>query len=140
MEAIISKLPAAVLYIPIVIVGVAAGMYMLDTYRDKKQLKKDNADDRLNGILEKTVKELSGKVDQLEKREKELTKEVSELRKDNEKYLSILQGRDAQTQEFYKSAAESMVIGKATHELVTATNQNVNKLVEAISEFIKNSK
>ena len=149
MEALLGQLPYAgvVISIIVIILGVAAGLYMLADYRDKKRKEKtkeqNEADDRLNSILEKTVKDLSGKVDKLEKREVELTKEVGELRKENEKYLSILQGRDAQTQEFYKQAFDSMKVARDTHELVSTvvkgigdTNTNMKSLIELIGKHV----
>jgi len=145
METLIASSPyvAVIGGIAIVVVGIAAGMYMLDQWRDKKKKVKDDADDRLKGILEKTVQELSGKVEKLEKREQELTKEVAELRKENANYLAILQGRDQQTQEFYKQAAEAMQISKETHTLVktlaesvSGTNATMKKLIELLSKHV----
>jgi len=143
MESLILQSPftTVVSGIVVVIVGVAAGMYMLDQWRDKKQQKKDAADDRLNGILEKTVKELSSKVEKLEQSEKELRREVAGLRNDNKLLTEILQGRDAQTQEFYKKAFESMTTSKETHALVTelvksseSTNANIRELINLLSK------
>jgi hypothetical protein len=143
MEALIAQSPFVAVSggIVTVIVGVAAGMYMLDQWRDKKAKNRDDADDRLNGILEKTVGELGKKVAALEKREQELTKEVASLRDENTKYLAILQGRDEQTQKFYEQAFNSMKVSQETHVLVKTiasgmenTNENIKKLIELLSK------
>lgn len=143
MEAILSQLPYAgvIISIIVLVIGFAAAAYMLDQWRDKKRISKDAADDRLNSILEKTVKELETKVNKLVDREKELTKEVGELRKDNERLVRILQGRDEQTQDFYKQAFEAIKMSKETHLLVESlvkntvnTNDNIKKLIELLSK------
>lgn len=141
MESLLTQLPYAgvVISIVVVILGIAAGLYMLEAYRSKKVVYQNEADDRLNKILKDTVDELSKKVDSLEKREKELTLEVGELRKENERYLSILQGRDKDTQEFYKKSLESIETAKSTHEMVqtllqtlTDTNKNLEELIDVL--------
>lgn len=138
MESLITQLPYAgiIIAIVVIILGVSAGLYMLDAFRSKKTVEQNAADDRLNSLLEKTVQELSKKVGDLENRERELTKEVGELRKENERYLSILQGRDKDTQEFYKKSIESIEMVKSTHEMVqtllttmTETNKNLEELI-----------
>lgn len=141
MESLLTQLPYAgvVISIVVVILGIAAGLYMLEAYRSKKVVYQNEADDRLNKILKDTVEELSKKVDGLEKREKELTREVGELRKENERYLNILQGRDNDTQEFYKKSLESIQMVKGTHEMVqtllqtlTDTNKNLEELIDVL--------
>lgn len=138
MESLITQLPYAgiIISIVVIILGTSAGLYMLDAFRSKKTIEQNAADDRLNNLLEKTVQELSKKVGDLENRERELTKEVRELRKENERYLSILQGRDKDTQEFYKKSIESIEMAKSTHEMVqtllttmTETNKNLEELI-----------
>jgi predicted RNase H-like nuclease (RuvC/YqgF family) len=136
MESLLAKLPYAewVMFIVVLVMGGAAGVYMLDGYRDKKKVKQDGADDRLIGILEKTVKEMETKVNKLVIREQELTKEVAELRRDNEKLISILQGRDAQTQEFFKQAYDTMKISRETHALVVGLARSVEVMVSALGK------
>lgn len=125
MESLIEKLPYSgfIIAICVVVLGASAGVYMFDSYRDKKKIKQDSADDRLIGILEKTVNEMKAKVEQLEKRERELTVEVAELRKDNEKLVLILQGRDEQTIKFYNEFADMVQVNKKTYDIV----ENIGK-------------
>lgn len=126
------------------VVVVVGALYFAGLWKGKK----DDADDRLIKILKETVDaqtknidDLDKKVTKLQEREKELTNEVSELRKDNKKYIEILQGRDQQTQEFYKQAFEAMKISKETFTIVTAmaqgmtdTNKNIEKMIDLISK------
>lgn len=146
MESFILSTQMSPIVVPIVILilGIASGLYMLDQWKDKKRMVKDAADDRLNEILEKTVKELSEKVSNLEKREKELTKEMNELRRENVEYLNILQGRDKKTLIFYEKSFESMEVLRETNKIVLSivksiekSSKNIDKLVMLISENIK---
>lgn len=149
MEALINQVPygGVVAGIVIVILGIAAGMYMLDSYRSKKKKEEDGDEDRLIGILQTTVKELEGKVDKLVAREKELTKEVSDLSKENKTLLAVLQGRDQQTQEFYKQGFESMKRSeqmfetmKTLVESVATLSKSIEKNNEMTADFVKTIK
>lgn len=138
MSQFFTTIPGIIISIGGILAVAVIGLgYVIGLWKKNK----DGQDDRLIGILEKTVKELSTKVDNLEKREKELTREVEGLRTDNKKYIEILQGRDQQTQEFYRQAFDAMKTSKETFELVKAmaqgmtdTNKNIDKLIDLIGK------
>lgn len=103
--------------------------------------KKDEAANNLINILQETVGELEKKVDKQRVDIDELTTEVEELRRDNKRYIEILQGRDAQTQKFYEAAFDSMKVAKETHALVMQmaassanTNESINKMIDLLSK------
>jgi predicted RNase H-like nuclease (RuvC/YqgF family) len=128
MENLISSLPFGNYIVGIVIIalGTSAAIYMVDAYRDKKKVSQDKTDDRLIILLQQTVSELEKKVNKQTKDISDLTDKVESLEKDNERLVKILQGRDSQTQEYYKQAFESMKIGRETNELM-------KKLIEILT-------
>jgi len=138
MNVFLTTLPGIIVSIGgVIVVCVIGALYVAGLFKQKK----DDADDRLIGILQETVGELEKKVDKQGKEIDELTSEVSELRKDNKRYIEILQGRDQQTQKFYEAAFESMKVSKETHSLVaslaasmTDTNTNIAKLIDLLSK------
>ena len=110
---------------------VVGGLYILGIFKGKK----DNEDDRLINILQGTVNALEKKVNDQKKEGDEvvrtlsikidaLTKKVDTLEKENETLVKVLQGRDEQTQEFYKRGFEAMDIIKSTHDAVIALQNN----------------
>lgn len=145
MESLIGQLPYAsgVIAIVIIILGIAAGLYMLDGWRQKKRETEDKGEDRLITILQTTVTELEKKVNKQTNDIEKLTKKVDELERENTMLIRVLQGRDEQTQEFYKQAATSMRIANETHELVKSlhetkkdTNENIKRLIELMSKHV----
>jgi len=121
----------------VISVAIVGGLYVAGLIKGKK----DDAAGNLIDILQKTVEEMEKKVDKQRIDIDELTTEVEELRKDNKRYIDILQGRDAQTQKFYEAAFESMRVSKETHALVLTmatgmqnTNTNIEKLIELMSK------
>lgn len=117
-------------------VVVIGGLYVLGLIKGKK----DNEDDRLIGILQDTVTALEGKVNQqkkehdeiltkLTKEIKELSTKVDELEKENITLVKVLQGRDAETQEFYKQAFEAF-------KKVDVINNNHVKLMTLLTEHL----
>lgn len=112
----------------VLVVVVVGALYVVGLWKGKK----DNADDRLINILKETVDALEEKVTKQGQEIEELTEEVAELRRDNKHYLDVLQGRDAQTQEFYKQSFESMKVSKETHALVTSLASTLEKLTEVL--------
>lgn len=117
-------------------VVVLGGLWILGIVKGKK----DNEDDRLIGILQDTVTALEGKVNQ-QKREhdeiltdltakiKVLGEKVDELERENTTLIKVLQGRDAQTQEFYKQAFDAF-------KKVDLINTNHNELMKLLSEHL----
>lgn len=140
---IISQLPYAgiITTVVVIVLAIAASVYMLDGDRRKRRVEENGTEDRLINLLKEEVGELTKKVGKLERREEELTREVSELRKDNERYLKILQGRDEDTQEFHRKAFETMKLSAETHQIVVkmaegmqASNDNMKQLIGLLSK------
>ena len=109
---------------------------------------KDGADDRLIGILQETVTALEKKVDDqkkehdnilgnLTKQIGELTKKVDDLEQENGTLVKVLQGRDEQTQAFYKKAFEAIETGKGTHSLVENLAKNQSELMKVLVDHLK---
>ena len=145
MEALIKELPYAGWIIAIVVLtlGGAAAFYMLDGFRSKKKKEQNDGDDRLITILQTTVTELEKKVNKQTTDIENLTQQVRRLREERETLKEVLQGRDAQTQEFYKQAFDAMKVGHETHAMVSelvgtmkGTNENMTRLIEVISKHV----
>lgn len=88
--------------------------------------------DRLIDILQGTVEELEKKVNKQDDDIKSLTKKVEMLQTTNETLTAVLQGRDEQTQRFYRNAEDAMKTGKETNDLVKGLVQAVTHLTQAI--------
>ena len=149
MEAFISQVPYAgvIIMIIIVVVGFFASMYMLSDYRDKRKKKLDASDDRLITILQTTVNELEKKVNKQTTDIESLVKKVSALEKENETLVKVLQGRDEQTQKFYKQGFESMQKTDEIFECMETLVKAVTHLGESLeknntmtADFVKTMK
>ncbi len=149
LEGLFSQLPyaGAIITIVIIVVGGAAGLYMLSDFRDKRRKKLDASDDRLIGLLQTTVSELEKKVNKQTDDIESLTKKVTALERENETLVKVLQGRDAQTQKFYEQGFQSMRKTDEIHEGIEALTKVVQKLGESIernnemtTEFVKTMK
>ena len=127
--------------VAVVIVGV---LYVAGLWKKGK----DGEDDRLINILEGTVKALEKKVDDQKKEHddliqglsteiKELTKKVGDLEHENETLTKVLQGRDEQTQVFYKKAFEAMEVSNKTFALVETMNKNHTELMKILVDHLK---
>lgn len=131
MEHFLTTAPGIIISVGSILAVVAVGvLYFLGLLKGKK----DNADDRLIDILKTTVEELEKKVDKQRTDIDELTTEVEELRRDNKRYIEILQGRDEATKEFYKQALESMQVSKATHEIVISLAESMKSMAETLAK------
>lgn len=145
MESLIGQLPYAgwIIAVVVLILGGAAGLYMLDGYRTKKKDQENKGEDRLITLLQTTVQELEKKVNKQTTDIEALTKKVTDLERDNGLLVKVLQGRDDQTQAFYKQAFEAMKVAQQTHDVVTTlaesmkiTNDNTTKLIELLSKHV----
>lgn len=131
----------------IIILGIASGVYMLDGYRSKKKKEEDDAGDRLVNILQKTVTELEERIDQYDLNFTELNQKVNKLVTENKTLRDIIQGKDEETQRFYKQAFEGMKLSQETNALVKEIavamkfqNDNVSKLIDLFGKQIEASK
>lgn len=142
MEHFLSTIPGIILTIGAIITVIVAGfLYVAGLYKNGK----DGEDDRLINILKGTVEALEKKVDDqkkehddtvgsLTKKIDNLTAKVDNLEKENETLTKVLQGRDEQTQVFYKKAFEAMEISAKTFVLVEAMNKNHTDLMKMLVE------
>lgn len=149
MEALFTKLPYAgvIIGFVVVVLGVSAGLYMLDGFRDKKKKTSDATDDRLITLLQTTVTELEKKVNKQSTDIESLTKKVTALERENETLVKVLQGRDAQTQKFYEQGFDSMAKTTEIHDSMKTLIESVKSLGESIvknndmtTDFVKTIK
>lgn len=128
----------------ILAVVIVGGLYVVGLWKGKK----DNEDDRLIGILQDTVTALEQKVDnqkkehdeiltKLTKEIKDLTDKVADLENENETLVKVLQGRDEQTQVFYKKAFEAIEVGAKTHAVVEQMAKQQTELMKVLIEHLK---
>lgn len=128
----------------VIVVSIIGALYVIGLWKKGK----DNQDDRLIKILEGTVNALEKKVDDqkkehddilsgLTKQINELTEKVTELESENETLIKVLQGRDEQTQIFYKKAFEAIELGTKTYAEVGALKSTMGELVKALTEHFK---
>lgn len=148
MNEIISSLPSTLIGWVAVIILLIAGAVALYGLWDKKvkerQRDVDGSEDRLIDILKETVDQLEIKVDKQTKDIEMLTRQVQELTSERKTLLDILQGRDDQTQTFYKQANDSMAVVHETHDVVTTlatsiqnTNVNMAKLIDLLGKHLE---
>ncbi len=135
METLLDKVPysGVIVAIVVVVMGIAASLYMLDGYRDRKKKNQDATDDRVISLLQLNVKELEKTVSKQTVDIEGLSKKVTALERENETLIKVLQGRDAQTQEFYKQGFEAM---KKTDEIRNSLDVLV-KAVKTLSSGLK---
>lgn len=138
MYEFITQLPNSPIgWIGLVLAAIAGGFSAYLIYNRQK----DGADDRLITILKETVDQLEVKVNKQSEDIEKLTKKITSMEHENEVLVKVLQGRDDQTQQFYKQAFEAMKIAHDTHNVVTTlaesiknTNDNMAKLIELLSK------
>lgn len=141
MENILTNLPfgswimAAVIFI----LGIAAAYYFFDKDRRARRIEEDEAEDRLIKLLKATVEEFEGKLKAQDEKITSLTKKVEELEHDNDKLVEILQGRDGQTQQFYKDAYVAMEKLSRTQDNVKAIHEEMKVLISSLNTFIQHS-
>lgn len=113
-----------------IIVGIFAIIGMVD--KSTRARRKEVAE-----LLKEQVDALEGKVELL-------SKQVEELKKENETLIRVLQGRDEQTQLFYKKGFESMKtideslslmkVMNDKMDVIRQENGNVGKLIGVVNK------
>ncbi len=121
----------------VAVIGILAGSiiglgYLISVVKGKK----DNADDRLINILKTTVDELETKVNKQTTDIAELTRKVTELSRDNETLTKLLQGRDDQTQDFYKRGFVAMDTIAQSHDILTTMAKSIEQTNVAMTKLI----
>lgn len=102
LKSLPSTITAWVLLIGMAMVGSLAIYGLYDKARIERRRSSDSEDDRLINILKGTVDELEKKFTKATNDIDLLTAKVDHLSRENEALIKILQGRDEQTQEFYR--------------------------------------
>lgn len=126
---------------------IAGGLALLGIW-DKRQKERrnevDGEEDRLINLLKQTVEGLTDRVnkqDQDIKNQSEeiknLSKKVGELEKENNLLVKVLQGRDEQTQQFYKKAYEAIDIVHQSHSLLNNVAKSLENTGNTISKLIE---
>ncbi len=130
----------------ILTVSVAGLLFLIGIFSKQKRVIKEEEDkdgDRLINILKATVDQLEEKVNKQTKDIEALTVELHKFKEDNERYIKIFQGRDEQTQEFYKRSYAAMDLDVQTHDIMTTvaksiadTNATMNRMVDLLSKSV----
>jgi TolA-binding protein len=119
------------------VVGAVAIFGLWDKKQKERRAEVDKEEDRLIKILEKTVGELTNKVNSQDQAINELRKKVGELEHENTLLIKVLQGRDEQTQEFYEKAYAAMQVIQESHSLIAEMANDVKKHSTHMDELIK---
>lgn len=128
---------AIVIVVPLSVIGVFAVVGIFDKQKRERKKEQDDADDRLIKLLQQTVTELETKVNKYDADIQNLTKAVTELKTKNQTLLDILQGRDENTQDFYKNANEAIGVAKETNGIVKKTNENIEQLIGLMDRHLR---
>lgn len=112
----------------LVAMGGLAVFYYLDKERRARKKEEDEADDRLIKLLQETIKELDQKVKSLEAWKQEREKEMAALRAENQTLIRVLQGRDRDSEDFRRMAAESFKLTAEIHAFTRQTSEGITKL------------
>lgn len=145
MEQFFTTIPGIVISLGAILVVVVTGLlYLLGLWKKGK----NQEDDRLIGLLQETVTALEDKVNFQKQEHDENMKELTEkigtlitkvdfLELENKTLRDVLQGRDEQTQLFYKKAFEAIEIGHKTYEVVENMSKNHAELMKMLIEHLK---
>lgn len=135
---------ATVTFVVTVVALIYAVYTFIDNKRNGKKATNDAEDDRLLKLREGTIIELDRKVreqlgliEALQTQQRENTEAVQNLKGKNELLVSILQGRDENTQRFQSEGLEAIKQSKEIFELVKmipSINKNIERLTEALEK------
>jgi hypothetical protein len=124
-----------------IVVGGVAIFGIWDRKQRDRRKEVDGEEDRLIDILNKTVGELEKRVTKQDEDIRLLTKKVMELDHENSILIKVLQGRDEETQKFYKEAYEAMKVIHDSHDVLTTvaesmkiTSSTIGKLIDLSSK------
>ena len=117
LKSIPSSISGWVFLIGMAVVGSLAVYGLYDKARIERRRSDGSEDDRLINILQGTVDELEKKVNKQIVDIELLTVKVQNLSNENAALIKVLQGRDEQTQEFYRKGfiALKKIDGIAKH-------------------------
>ncbi len=105
----------------------------------KRQLKQEESatEDRVMRLLKEQVNALESRVKKQDADLGDLTKKVESLISENHLLRNILQGKDEQTQAFYKDAYAAMEIVKAIAASSKENNTALTKLITLMDGFMR---
>ncbi len=140
IEKFFNTIPGVVISLGAILAVVVTGLlYVLGLWKKGK----NGEDDRLINLLKETVDELEKKVNKQTTDIQLLTTKVGDLERDNKKYIEIFQGRDKDSQDFYKAAYSAIDTVHQTHDILTTvaesiknTNLAMVKLIELIGKSV----
>lgn len=121
----------------IIIAGVFGLIGIISNFRSNRAKQIREIDNELISKLSDKVQVLEDEMVQVKLREEKLVKEVGELNAKNKMLIDILQGRDAQTQEFYKAVFEAIKTGNDTHSLVKGMSEAMKKMAASVDKFVE---
>lgn len=144
MQEFIQNFGTIIAIVTLIVAGAFAVYGLWDKNARERRRESDTSEDRLIDLLKKTVDELEKKVNKQTTDIETLTKQMKHLEKENETLVKVLQGRDDQTQQFYKQMLDSIKVAQSTHDTVTTlaksvqdTVINMTKLIELLSQHLQ---
>jgi len=129
--------------ITLIVVGLLAIPAVFDkTRRDRAKLASEETTELIN-ILKEKIDALESRVKTAEENAAQAKIEVADIKKENNRLIEILQGRDQNTQEYQKLGVQAMQTAFETHKAVLANghkieavNKNVERLATAIESHL----
>lgn len=128
----------------IVIIGFFAAISLFDrTKRERAKLASEETTELIS-ILKEKIEALETRVKDAEDNAKIAKTQVEEVRKENNRLVEILQGRDQNTMKYQEMGLKAMETAFETHKAVLnnghkieAVNKNVERLALAIEKHLK---
>lgn len=107
--------------------------------KNARAMKKEGIDTAKDVIdlLNAKVAALEAKMDEYQETVDELTKKVDSLQAENHTLTQVLQGRDGQTQQFYKDMYASMEVMKNIAISSADNSKTLTKLMATLDGFMK---
>jgi len=122
--------------IGLVTLGLFAIVGVVDRVRRERDSDANKTDDRLISLLKSSVEALERKVADLETLQQQNQVKLEELETRNKILEQVFQGKDAQTQEFYRRGFQEMDKTEQLIMITSKTNENVEKLYKAIEKHL----
>ena len=140
MDNFVSTFGGWIGIITAVIVGIFAIIGIVNkNSRDLEKVQSDTANDVIK-LLKEQVDALSTKVNIQDTDIKTLKQSIDNLKTENRILSDVLQGRDVQTQQFYKDIYASMEIVKHNDKTSEDNSKLLAKLVSLVEVYINSNK
>lgn len=133
----VNSLMGIVSVVALVAVGFFAIAGVINKARQEKEQEAEKVDDRLINLLKEQVAVLEKKVAALEASSKTNQEKLVKLEARNEILEQIFQGRDTQTQEFYKQGFETMKKTDTIANMVAQNSKSIERLAKLMEKTLE---